>query len=90
MGNELYKFTTTMEDYTLKVEASPQTEAISQLYAEISSNIDKELIRNMPEKATMVLLRALLEKCIVSPTFESEELRMASRELLEKSVLEKY
>jgi hypothetical protein len=57
-----YKITTKMTgNYNLEVSATPQYEAVTALYREISKGIDEELIRNMPESAVVKLLSQLLE-----------------------------
>lgn len=68
-----YKITTEMVgDYNLVINATPQYEAVTQMYREISKGIDEELIRNMPESAVIKLLSQLLEHYIGSTMFHNE------------------
>jgi len=72
---EPYKITTKMSkmpDYNIKIEATPQFEAIIQLYREMTKGIDEELIRNMPESAVVKLLSQLLEHYLGTPMFHNE------------------
>lgn len=82
MSDVPYKFKTTLKDYKLNVEAIPQYEAISGLYATLAKGIDEELIRNMPESVLIKLLSQLLEAYRQRPVSIGKESDIASLELL--------
>lgn len=57
--------TTWTDDYVLQIKASPITNRIAQLYANIASGIEQEIINNMPIPSIERLLVQLTEAYLI-------------------------